>query len=279
VVRRSSFVGRRTGSTSPVGGLESAARGDKLENAQATPRPPVTDPVVLGRLGSTENALKSLSDNVAALSRRADATEAALRDANGKIDKLAATLAEVQTMARSAVAGSDRASRLALAAAALRDAVDRGQPFVGELAVVKPLAPDASVVTALEPFAASGVPSDAALAKELAGIVQPMLRASEQQPSGGGLLDRLQANAEKLVRIERIDAPRGGDDRGAALARLGRYASQGNVAAAMNELAALPADARAPMLGWMSRVEARNKAVEASRRLAAGAIAALKATP
>jgi hypothetical protein len=255
-----------------------ASRLTKLENAQATPRAPVTDPVVLGRINSTENAMKSAADNIAALSRRADATDAAVRETNSKVDKLGATLAEVQTMARSAAAGSDRASRLALAAAALRDAVDHGQPFAAELAVVKPLSPDAALVATLEPFAASGVPGDAALAKELSGIVRPMLRASEQKAPGGSFMDRLQANAEKLVRIERIDEPKG-DGRDAGLARVSQYASQNNVAAAVNDLAKLPPDARAPMLGWISRGEARNTAVNASRRLAADAVAALQATP
>ena len=68
-----------------------AARLTRLESAQATPRAPVTDPVVLGRLNAAESATKSLADNAAALSRRAEATDAALRDTNGRIDKLTAT--------------------------------------------------------------------------------------------------------------------------------------------------------------------------------------------
>ena len=155
-----------------------AARLAKLESAQATPRAPVTDPVVLGRLNAAESATKSLADNAAALSRRAEATDAALRETNSRIDKLTATLADVQTTARAAAAGSDRASRLAVAASALRNAVEHGDPFTAELAIVKPLAPDANAIALLEPFAASGVPGNAALGQELAAIVRPMLRAA-----------------------------------------------------------------------------------------------------
>ncbi len=43
-----------------------AARLARLETAQAAPRAPVTDPVVLGRLNAAENATKSLADNAAA---------------------------------------------------------------------------------------------------------------------------------------------------------------------------------------------------------------------
>ena len=102
-----------------------AARLSKIESAQAAPRAPVTDPVVLGRLNAAESATKSLADNAAALSRRAEATDAAIRDTNAGIEKLTASLAEVQTTARAAAAGSDRASRLAVAKSALRIAVEK----------------------------------------------------------------------------------------------------------------------------------------------------------
>src|SRR4051812_2856856 len=256
-----------------------AARLGKLESAQAAPRVPVTDPVVLGRTNAAKSAPKSLADNVAALSRRADAADATVRDTNGRIKKLTAALADVQTTARAAAAGSDRASRLAVAASALRNAVEHGDPFTAELTIVKPLAPDAGAIALLEPFAASGVPSNATLGQELATMIRPLLRVSDQTPADAGFLDRLQANAQKLVRVRPVDEESRGDDRSAILSRIEQRASQGNVAAAMTEVAKLPADARAPMQAWIAKAEARNKALDASRRLAADAVAALKAAP
>jgi hypothetical protein len=256
-----------------------AARLAKLESAQAAPRAPVTDPVVLGRINAAESATKSLADNAAALSRRAEAADVAVRDTNSRIEKLTAALADVQTTARAAAAGSDRASRLAVAASALRNAVEHGDPFTAELAIVKPLAPDANAIVLLEPFAASGVPGNAALGQELATIIRPLLRASDQTPADAGFLDRLQANAQKLVRVRPVDEEPRGDDRSAILSRIEQRASQGNVAAAMAELNKFPADARVPMQAWIAKTEARNKAIDASRRLAADAVAALKAAP
>jgi hypothetical protein len=256
-----------------------AARLARLESAQAAPRAPVTDPVVLGRLNAAENATKSLADNAAALSRRAEATDAALREINGRIDKLTATLTDVQTTARSAAAGSDRASRLAVATSALRNAVDHGDPFTAELAIVKPLAPDPNAVALLEPFAASGVPGNAMLGEELAAIVRPMLRAAGDPVRDGGFLDRLQANAEKLVRIRPVGEEARGDDRAAILARVEQRAAQGNISGVLTELAKLPADAREPVQAWIAKTEARNRALDASRRLAADAVAALKTAP
>jgi hypothetical protein len=255
-----------------------AARVGRLESAQAVPRAPVTDPVVLGRLSATENSAKSLADNVAALSRRVDAVDYTLHDMQARLNKMSANLNELQTNARAAAAGSDRSARLAVAAAALRDAVERGDPFAAELAVVKPLAFDAGLLAPLEPFAASGVPSNAVLGQELAAIIRPMLRAAGEPPRDGSILDRLQANAEKLIRIRPVDEARG-DDRSAILARIEQRAGRADIPGALAELAKLPPAARAPAQAWIAKAEARNKAIEASRQLAADAIAALKATP
>jgi hypothetical protein len=255
-----------------------AGRLARLESAQAAPRAPITDPVVLGRLTSTENAVKSLADNVGSLARRSDAIEGALRETQTRLDKLAASLAELQTTARAAAAGSDRAVRLAVSATALREAVERGSPFTAELAVVKPLAADPATLGALEPFAAAGVPSAAALAQELTTLLQPMLRAAGEPPRDGGFLERLQANAEKLVRIRPVDETRG-DDRAAILARVEQRAVRADIPGALAEIAKLPADARAPLQAWTAKAQARGKAIETSRRIAADAIAALKAAP
>ena len=198
----------------------------------------MTDPVVLGRLNAAENATKSLADNAAALSRRAEAADAALRETNSRIEKLTAALADVQTTARAAAAGSDRASRLAVAASALRNAVEHGDPFTAELAIVKPLAPDANAIALLEPFAASGVPGNAALGQELAAIVRPMLRASDEPPARRRASSiACKPTREKLVRIRPVDEEPRGDDRAAILARVEQRAAQGNIAGALTELA------------------------------------------
>ena len=205
-----------------------------------------------------------------------------MREANARLEKLGAAIGDLQAALRTSQAGSDRAARLAMAALALRGAVERGEPFAAELAIIKPLASDATEIATLEPFAASGVPSDAVLGRELAASIQPMMQAAvHQAPSQaarGGFLDRLQANAEKLVRITPVGEARG-DDRGALFSRIGQQAVKGDVAGASAELSKLPADGRAPFQGWIDKVQARDKAIEASRRLANNAVAALRPVP
>jgi len=257
-----------------------ASRMAKLESAASAPRPPVTDPVVVDRLGASERSVKSVADNMAALSRRADGTEKAMHDIDGRLDKLSAALTELQTSARAAAVGSDRAVRLAMAAVTLQAAVASGDPFAAELATVKSLLSNGKALAALEPFAASGLPTDATLGKELVAIVRSMRRAAggEPAPAGESFLERLQANAEKLVRIRPIDEVKG-DDRGAILARIERRAALADIAGALAELEKLPVAARGPAQDWIAKAQARNKAAETSRRIAAEAVAALKAAP
>jgi hypothetical protein len=252
-----------------------AARMTRLESAQSAPRAPVTDPVVLSRLGAAEQAAKGLADNVAALARRSDSVEGALRDNHSRLERMAAALNEMRTAARSAAAGADRAARLALAVGSLRVAVERSEPFAAELAAVKPLTADGAAVAALEPFADKGVPSSAALSQELVGLVKPMLRSGGEPRRDGGFLERMQASAENLVRVRPVGDV-AGDDRDAILARVEQRAAQGNVPGALAELAKLSPQARAPAEPWIAKAEARNQAIEASRRLAAEAVAALK---
>jgi hypothetical protein len=255
-----------------------AARMARLESAQSAPRAPVTDPVVLSRLNTAEQAAKGLADNVAALARRSDGVEGALRDSQSRLERMAAALNELRTATRSAAAGADRAARLALSVGSLRVAVERSEPFAAELAAVKPLTADAAAIAALEPFADKGVPSSAALSQELVSLIKPMLRTTGEPRRDGGLLERMQASAEGLVRVRPVgDVP--GDDRDAILARVEQRAAQGNVPGALTELAKLSSQARAPAEPWIAKAEARNNAIEASRRLAAEAVAALKAAP
>jgi hypothetical protein len=141
--------------------------------------------------------------------------------------------------------------------------------------MAKSLMQDAGPLAPLEPFAASGLPNDATLSRELAALIQPMLKATAPQTSSGDYLDRLQANVEKLVRIRPVDAP-SGDDPAAMLGRIEFKAARGDVAGALADIAKLPTDARAKAQPWIAKVEARDKAVAASRRLYADTIAALK---
>ena len=117
-------------------------------------------------------------------------------------------------------------------------------------------------------------------ARSLPRIIRPMLGAAgASRRATAAFSTGLQANAEKLVRVRPIGEEPRGDDRAAILARVEQRAAQGDIAGALAELASCRPTPRAPVQAWIAKAEARNKALDASRRLAADAVAALKAAP
>ena len=149
-----------------------------------------------------------------------------------------------------------------------------GDPYPAALAAAKSLTDKADALKPLEGFAASGVPNANALSRELLTLVPKLSPpAPENSTTGAGLVDRLQAGAAKLVRIERADTA--GSDRGAVVARVTAAALRNDFNEARRELKTLaPAD-RAAAQGWLDKVDARDTALAASRQFAADAMAAL----
>ena len=262
------------------------------------------------RVAAADNAMKSLGVALAALGKRGDdaaanasqareraeAAEKAVTDlraslkdvakdasaavAPAELDVLQKRIAALEQSSKAArddiakTAATDSAARLALSAAALRSAVVNGAPFGAELAQVKSLGGDDKALAPLEPFAASGVPTPAALAQELRALLPAMLKISGAQAPDSGFLERLQANAGKLVRIRPVDAPPG-DDASAVLARIEIAAAHADIAAALTDLGKLPDATRAPAQAWIAKAQARQAALAAARAFAVDTARAL----
>jgi hypothetical protein len=171
----------------------------------------------------------------------------------------------------------DRAMRIAIAAEALRAAVERGAPFGPELAAVKALGADPKAMAQLDPFAAQGLPSAAELGRELAALTPAIYRAMEPEASNNSILARLESHAQRLVRITPAgpSAAPVGDDPTALIARLNADAARGDIDAALAEIAKLPDQARALAEAWANKAGARRAALAESRHIAGEALAAL----
>ena len=284
---------------------ELTARLGKLEASITAPRAATGDPAIASRLAAIEETIKSLQGNVADLARRMDDNASATREARGRADasllaadaarsaversnidalgnRIAALERATKTLpddvAKSATAAADRPLRLAVSAQALRNAVERGDPFTAELAAVKPLATDPQALAPMEAFATAGVPTQAALARQLSELTPAMLRLADAPATADGFLDRLQAHAQRLVRVRPIDETPG-DDAVAIIGRAEAKVARSDIPGALAELAKLPAPVRAPAEEWIKKAEARNAAVAVSRRLASDALAALGRSP
>jgi hypothetical protein len=224
---------------------------------------------------AAEKAVEDLRDRVDSAAKQAStAIDPARLDA---LQKSVAALERSVAAARMQSAKTpvtDSAARLALSAAALRDAVESGAPYEAALAQAKALGADDKTVAPLAGFAADGLPRKAALAQELSRLIPALLKAAGGQKAPTGFFERLQANAGKLVRISPVNAPEG-DDPADVLARLEVDATHADIDAALGDLAKLPAPARAPAQSWIAKAKARRQALGAARQLAADTARAL----
>lgn len=275
-----------------------------LESRTSKPAAPVADPAAAARMDGLEKSVAALRSELTAVRAQADKLASAVNDVKAlprdgsapaappvDLAPLNERLAQIERAAKaqeseiaavkSAAAkpadtkpADDAALRRVVAAALLDVAVRHGDGFAAQLAAAKPLAPNADALKPLETFAASGVPSTPALCRELVAIVPKLAPpAPEADTTGSGIVDRLQAGAAKLVRIQRADAT--GTDRASVVARVTAAALRNDLNEARRELNTLAPPDRAAAQAWLDKADARDAALAASRKFAADAMTAL----
>jgi len=173
-----------------------------------------------------------------------------------------------------AVAAPDEAVRVAMVALALRSAIERDEPFTAELAAARSLGLDEKVLAALEPFAATGVPTRDELFRGLAALLPELLRVSVPAGHDGSYLDRLQASAAKMMNIRPV-GEQPGDDAATVIGRVESKMMQRDIAGAVAELDKLAAPAKELAQPWRAKALARQGAVENTRLIAFASLARL----
>jgi hypothetical protein len=279
---------------------ELGKRVSELESKSARPPAPVTDAAVTGRLDALEKSQGTLRSDLANLRAQADKLAAAVSSAkaapsdaaaapaptvdlsaiNARLDQVErairgqdAAIAKVEAKPPApAKAEDDVPLRRVIAAALLDVAVRHGDHFVRPLATAKTLASDPAMLKPLDDFAEKGVPNPPAMCRELLTLV-PKLSPAPEATTGSGIVDRLQAGASKLVRIERTDSV--GNDRSAVVTRVTAAALRNDYNEARRELSSLSAADRAPAQAWLDKAAARDAALAASRQFAEETMAAL----
>lgn len=264
----------------PVADPAAAARAEALEKSVAALRGELTAARAQSeKLASTVNDVKSTSrgdgaasPDLSGIDARIAGIESLMRAQSAEIAQQGSKIADTKADAKPA---DDMPLRRVVAAALLDVLVRIGDPFPTALATAKSLTPNADVLKPLDQFADKGVPNAGRLSTELLALVPKLLPAAQQNnaTTGTGVVERLQAGAAKLVKIERTDTV--GNDRGAVVARIMAAALRNDFNEARRELKTLePAD-RAAAQGWLDKADARDAALAASRQFAADAMAAL----
>lgn len=275
------------GLTARVAGLEAKAgklvadpRTEVLEKSLATLRAELATTRAEGeKLASALNEAKSapradgaVSPDFTAFAERIAKIESQMRAQGAEIAQQGSKIGD--TKSADARAAGDMPWRRVLAAALLDVMVRVGDSYPTALATAKSLAPNPDALKPLEPFAEKGVPNANKLSVELLAVVPKLMPAQQAAATTGtGIVDRLQAGAARLVKIERTDTV--GTDRGAVVARITAAALRNDFNEARRELKTLSPEDRAAAQGWLDRADARDAALAASRQFAAEAMAVL----
>lgn len=242
-----------------------AALGDKVKQIEtavaALGQAGNTVPVDLGplneKLAGLDAALKSAGEAATAQEGRLSALEQSVSQLSGKVEAQA----------------SQPKIALAIAASALKAALDRGAPFAAELETFAAISPAAPEIATLRPYAEKGVPTRADIAAKMEAAANAMVTAAAPVDQNAGFLQNLLSSAESLVKVRPIGAVEGA---GAPeiVARMEVAVNRGDYAKALSEYAALPEAVKAAGADLAGKLKARIEVETQIDSLIAGAMKA-----
>ncbi|MGK6313281.1 mitofilin family membrane protein [Neorhizobium sp. DT-125] len=216
-----------------------AALADRVAALEASAKAPDT---------SSEQALAALKDDVALLR---SAVESTAGNNNQLEDRIIAAEAKLNDR------GPEQQVARAVAAAALKAAIDRGGPFETELQTFASVAGDDPAIAELQKFGAVGVPSSIELQREFPRVADAMLEAVTIQPDPDqGIAGRLLSSAMSVVKVRRVGDVEG-DTPEAVVARMEENLRKGDLQTAAREWDALPEPAKAVSRDFRQKLDAR----------------------
>lgn len=219
--------------------------------------------------------ISTLRSELTAVARPADINAAVTpyKDRIAQLEKNLKALeqAEVERAAQA------RSVVLSLELAELERALNSGEPFVTELSKVKASAGSEVELSALESYAARGVPTLATLQANFRPLIHPMMQAS---PAGSNesLLSQLVDQAKSVVRVRKVTHDKDDNSVEAVIARLESDLKQGNLQGVLSHAGALPAENKAPAKAWLAQVAARASVDQSLQRLQSELKASLRKT-
>ncbi|TPJ34034.1 COG4223 family protein [Mesorhizobium sp. B2-8-3] len=233
-----------------VGQIETAVAGLQKNGSVA--------PVDLGalneKIAGLDALVKSTGDAAKAEDGRVTALEQSVSQLSGKVEAQA----------------SQPKIALAIAASALKSALDRGAPFATELDTFAAIAPDAPELAALRSYAEKGVPTRATIASEADAAANAMVEAATPVDQNAGFFQSLVSSAESLVKVRPVGTIEG---KGVpeTVARMEVAVNQGDYAKALGEYDTLPDAAKAAGADFAGKLKARLDVEKQLEALIAGA--------
>lgn len=241
-----------------LGEASGAGVGEAVDLAPLTERLDAVE----SRIAEVSRTAQAASEASAGLPDRITALDERLAAFDGRLADMARELEEQASNPRIA---------LAIAAAGLKAAIDRGDPFMTELETYASIAPDAPEIADLRDLAASGVPTRAAISQEVNAAASRMIAAAAPSGDGAGFFGRLLDSMQSVVKVRPIGDVEG-DDVGAIVARLEAAIRAGDYDRAVSEYESLPEPARQAGAAFIADVKARQTADVLVERALAGAL-------
>ncbi len=253
------------------GGASSSASSDtdvsaeiaslRQEIAALASRPVEPSGDITSRLAALENSTASGGSGSAETDQKLAALEAELADLKSANAAAAATSTQLAGRLQQAEAqindkGPEQQAARAVAAAALKSAVDRGGSFEAELQTYQTVAGDDPAISKLQPFAAKGVQSRVELQRQVSAVADSMVEAVAQPNSDEGLAARLYSSALSVVKVRRVGDVTGNTPED-IVARFEDRLRSGDFAAAAREWDTLPEPAKTASQSFKQELDAR----------------------
>ena len=230
-----------------TGALSSQIASLQQEIATLRERPAADTAGLQARVEALETASSTTpgpadTEALAALKNDVDLLRSAVESTAGNDAELERRLIEAE--AKLNRPGAEEQVARAVAASALKAAVDRGGPFTTELETFAGLAADDPAVAELRKFSATGAPSRAGLLQDFPAAANAILDSVSQPDPNQGIASRLMASAFSVVKVRRVgDAE--GDTPEAIVARMENRLRENDLQGAAAEWEKLPEPAKA----------------------------------
>jgi len=241
-----------------------------IANLAATPNP--DDDALDKRIAALETAAKAPLQAVTGDPAAVEALNQKVTDLTAQLEQLRSSM--TQTSEQQASSGADLTKRLdeaekklneprqdvavakAIAAAALKAAIDRGGPFTAELDTFAGVSPDDPAAKDLRSFAQTGVPSRAELINQVSDVASAAVESANQPSPDQSWSDRLMNSAKSLVSVRPVGNIEG-ESVEAIAARMENKVRNGDLPGAANEWNDLPPAAKQASAAFKQSLEVR----------------------
>jgi hypothetical protein len=207
-----------------------------------------------GADAATPEEIAAINERIAGVEALAKAATDAGSTTDSRLGALEQSIASL-TAKVDAQAGQPKIA-LAIAASALKSAIERGSAFEPEIETFAAIAPDAPGLAELRTHAQNGVATRAEIIAETDAAAKAMIAAANPPPGDDGFFERLLSSAESMVTVRPV-----GDVEGPGVpetvARMEVAIQGGDLAKAISEFDTLPERSRAAGAAFADRIKAR----------------------